>query len=54
MNGGNILALQKILGHHSLAMTIHYAHLSPDHLQESKHLNPLAKLNRCRTFVEPL
>lgn len=47
MNGGNILALQKILGHHSLAMTIRYAHLSPDHLQETKHLNPLAKLNRC-------
>jgi len=47
MNGGNILALQKILGHHSLAMTIRYAHLSPDHLQETKRLNPLAKLNLC-------
>lgn len=47
MNGGNILALQKILGHHSLAMTIRYAHLSPDHLQETKRLNPLAQLNLC-------
>ena len=41
MKGGNILALQKILGHHSLAMTIRYAHLAPDHLQEAKKLNPL-------------
>ncbi|MDR6740989.1 integrase [Herbaspirillum sp. 1173] len=45
MNGGNILTLQRILGHHSLAMTIRYAHLSPDHLQEAKRLNPLAQLN---------
>jgi len=47
MNGGNILALQRILGHHSLAMTIRYAHLSPDHLQEARRLNPLVKLNEC-------
>lgn len=33
-NGGNILALQKILGHSSLAMTMRYAHLAPDHLQD--------------------
>ncbi len=33
-NGGNILTLQKILGHTSLAMTMRYAHLSPDHLQD--------------------
>ena len=47
MNGGNILALQKVLGHHSLAMTMRYAHLSPDHLAETKQLNPLAALNLC-------
>ncbi|WP_369823900.1 hypothetical protein [Collimonas sp. OK242] len=47
MNGGNILALQKILGRHSLTMTLRYAHLSPDHLQETKRLNPLAQLNLC-------
>lgn len=42
MNGGNILVLQKILGHQSLAMTMRYAHLAPDHLKESVRLNPLA------------
>ncbi|MGK5057267.1 hypothetical protein ACQ4WY_10015 [Janthinobacterium sp. LB2P49] len=45
MNGGNILALQKVLGHHSLTMTMRYAHLSPEHLQETRHLNPLARIN---------
>lgn len=45
MNGGNIIALQKILGHHSLAMTMRYAHLLPEHLQETRQLNPLARLN---------
>ncbi|MGJ7490035.1 phage integrase [Variovorax sp. ZT4R33] len=45
MNGGNIIALQKALGHHSLAMTMRYAHLSPEHLQETRHLNPLSRLN---------
>lgn len=43
MNGGNILVLQKILGHQSLTMTIRYAHLAPDHLQEAKLLNPLVR-----------
>ena len=41
MRGGNILTLQKILGHTSLAMTMRYAHLSPDHLQDALRLNPL-------------
>jgi site-specific recombinase XerD len=43
INGGNILALQKILGHSSLAMTMRYAHLSPDHLVEARTLNPLTQ-----------
>jgi integrase len=43
MNGGNILALQKILGHQSLTMTMRYAHLAPDHLAEATAFNPLAK-----------
>lgn len=41
MRGGNILTLQKILGHASLAMTMRYAHLSPDHLQDALTFNPL-------------
>lgn len=45
MNGGNILALQKILGHASLAMTMRYAHLAPEHLQEARKLNPLAAVD---------
>jgi integrase len=44
MNGGNILVLQRILGHASLTMTMRYAHLAPEHLQEAKLLNPLAAL----------
>jgi integrase len=32
MQGGNILALQKILGHADLKMTLLYAHLAPDFL----------------------
>lgn len=47
MNGGNILVLQKLLGHSSLAMTMRYAHLAPDHLQEAKTLNPIARLTVC-------
>jgi integrase len=40
--GGNILTLQRILGHQSLTMTMRYAHLAPNHLEEAKRLNPLA------------
>ncbi len=32
MQGGNILALQQVLGHSDLKMTAIYAHLSPDYL----------------------
>jgi len=39
-NGGNILTLQKILGHSSLAMTMRYAHLAPDHLQDAVRFGP--------------
>jgi len=44
MNGGNILSLQKILGHADISMTMRYAHLSPDHLFDAVKLNPIADL----------
>jgi integrase len=42
--GGNILVLQRALGHQSLTMTMRYAHLAPDHLEQVKRLNPLSAL----------
>ena len=45
MSGGNILTLQKILGHSSITVTMRYAHLSPDHLNDAKRLNPLGNFN---------
>lgn len=41
MNGGNLLTLQKILGHQSIQMTMRYAHLAPDHLEEAVRFNPI-------------
>jgi hypothetical protein len=44
MSGGNILALQKILGHHDIKMTMRYAHLAPDHLETALRFNPFAMM----------
>lgn len=44
MNGGNILVLQRILGHQSLTMTMRYAHFAPNHLEDAVKFNPLASL----------
>jgi len=41
MNGGNILVLQRILGHTDIKMTMRYSHFAPDHLEEAVKLNPL-------------
>lgn len=44
MDGGKILALLKLFAHHSLTVTMRYAHWSPDHLKEARRLNPMAYL----------
>ena len=44
MNGGNILVLQRILGHTDIKGTIRYAHFAPYHLSEAMLLNPLNKV----------
>lgn len=41
INGGNILTLQRILGHSDIRMTMIYSHLAPDHLEEAKKYAPL-------------
>ncbi|MFM4731845.1 phage integrase [Aeromonas salmonicida] len=40
-NGGNILVLQRILGHASIQQTMTYAHFAPDFLQDAVQFNPL-------------
>ena len=42
MNGGDILTLQKILGHSTVSVTMRYAHLSSDHLILAVSENPIA------------
>lgn len=42
MNGGDILTLQRILGHSSITMTMRYAHLAPDHLNQAVTIGPKA------------
>lgn len=41
MNGGNIIVLQRILGHSDIRVTMRYAHFAPDHLEDAVQLNPL-------------
>ncbi|TCT85287.1 hypothetical protein EDC48_11545 [Gibbsiella quercinecans] len=41
MNGGNIITLQRILGHARIEQTMNYAHFAPDFLQDAISYNPL-------------
>lgn len=41
MNGGNIITLQRILGHSTIQQTMTYAHFAPDFLQDAVALNPI-------------
>ncbi|MEC4749804.1 tyrosine-type recombinase/integrase [Methylomicrobium sp. Wu6] len=52
MGGGNLVALQKILGHSSLNITMRYSHLAPDYLKQAIELNPLSKINRSGKKME--
>ncbi len=44
IQGGDIITLQKILRHTTLAMTVRYAHLAPGHLADAPKRSPLALL----------
>ncbi|PTB91828.1 hypothetical protein C9974_14550 [Marinobacter sp. B9-2] len=44
MNGGNILTLQRLIGHGNIAMTMTCTHLSQDHLKSALSLYPVAYL----------
>lgn len=45
MRGGNILTLQRILGHGDIKMTMRYSHLAPDHFATVLSHSPLALLS---------
>jgi integrase len=43
-SGGDLLTLQRILGHHSITVTMRYAHLAPNYLEQARKYNPLSLL----------
>lgn len=49
MNGGNIVTLQRILGHSDIKMTMRYAHLAPDHLRDAISRGPMMKIDEKMT-----
>ncbi|WP_426785253.1 phage integrase [Rahnella variigena] len=52
MAGGNIIVLQRILGHSDIRVTMRYAHFAPDHLEDAIHLNPLAQISGDKMAME--
>lgn len=47
MNGGNILVLQRVLGHADIKMTMRYSHFSPSHLDDVVTKNPFSMWEEC-------
>ncbi|WP_236524936.1 tyrosine-type recombinase/integrase, partial [Escherichia coli] len=45
MNGGSIIALQRVLGHANIQQTMIYAHFAPDYLSDVLKFNPVANAN---------
>ncbi|WP_097162226.1 tyrosine-type recombinase/integrase [Enterobacter sp. CC120223-11] len=43
LNSGNILVLHRILVHKDIKTTMLYSYFSPDHLEDTLRLNPLAE-----------
>lgn len=52
MKGGNIITLQRILGHADVSQTMTYAHFSPDYLADAVSFNPLSKVSTLRPHFE--
>ncbi|WP_299776369.1 tyrosine-type recombinase/integrase [uncultured Pseudoteredinibacter sp.] len=46
MNGGDIMVLQRILGHSNVKVTMRYAHMSRNHLEAALVYGPLNTLNK--------
>lgn len=44
IGGGDLLMLQRILGHSSITMTMRYAHLPPEHLESALRFSPLRQV----------
>lgn len=52
MKGGNIITLQRILGHSDVSQTMTYAHFSPDYLADAVSYNPLSTVSTLRPQIE--
>ncbi|MCH2039567.1 MAG: tyrosine-type recombinase/integrase [Saccharospirillaceae bacterium] len=51
MNGGNILTLKELLGHSDIKITMRYAHLSPEYMNQALDLNPLVGISQSSSNV---
>lgn len=52
IKGGNIITLQRILGHSDVSQTMTYAHFAPDFLADAVSLNPLTSVSTLRPQIE--